>query len=89
MGTRTSNELGLYDMSGNVWEWVWDWYGPYPSVAETDPVGASSGSDRMLRGGGWAGSGWTLRPVRRVSNDPDFRWFGNGFRLVRPASLSF
>ena len=88
VGTRTANELGLYDMSGNVWEWVWDWFGTYPSVAETDPVGASSGSARVARGGGWGYSDWNLRPVFRFNGIPVFRWNNNGVRLVRPASPS-
>ncbi|MCL2599961.1 MAG: formylglycine-generating enzyme family protein, partial [Treponema sp.] len=89
VGTRVPNELGLYDMSGNVWEWVWDWFGTYPSVAETDPVGASSGSDRVLRGGGWVHSVWGLRPVGRSDGNPADRWSDFGVRLVRPASPSF
>jgi len=86
VGTRAPNELGLYDMSGNVWEWVWDWYGTYPSEDETDPVGASSGSNRVVRGGGWsAAAGRSLRPVTRGTDNPDIRLNFNGFRLVRPA----
>jgi len=53
VGTKTRNGLGLYDMSGNVFEWCWDRYGTYPTEPETDPVGASSGSSRVLRGGSW------------------------------------
>jgi len=53
VGTKAANELGIYDMSGNVREWVWDIYGSYPSDAQTDPHGATSGSDRVLRGGSW------------------------------------
>jgi len=89
VGTRASNELGLYDMSGNVWEWVWDWLGTYPSVAETDPAGASSGALRVLRGGSWNFSGWNLRPVNRGFDPPDDSWSNVGVRLVRPASPSF
>ena len=53
VGTKTANELGLYDMSGNVWEWNWDIYGSYPSGSQTNPHGATSGSGRVRRGGGW------------------------------------
>ncbi|MCL2600666.1 MAG: formylglycine-generating enzyme family protein [Treponema sp.] len=66
VGTRAPNGLGLYDMSGNVWEWVWDGIGPRPSVPETDPVGASSGTNRGARGASWSSLGGALPrgPVR-------------------------
>lgn len=53
VGALAANELGIYDMSGNVWEWVWDIYGIYPGDAQTDPHGATSGSSRVRRGGSW------------------------------------
>jgi len=82
VGKKAPNGLGLYDMSGNVWEWCWDWYGSYSSGAQTDPVGADSGSIRMYRGGGWSSYG--LRSAYRSSYDPDDRSNDIGFRLVRP-----
>jgi len=84
VGTLRPNALGLYDMSGNASEWVWDWFGNYPSVAQTDPVGASSGSLRVRRGGSWLGSAGDVRSAFRDWSAPFLRSDSFGFRLVRP-----
>jgi len=71
-------------MSGNVWEWVWDWYGPLEREPQTDPAGAPSGSYRVVRGGSWFNASRVARSSRRSGADPSFQWLDVGFRLVRP-----
>jgi len=84
VGLKQPNSWGLHDIHGNVWEWVWDWFGTYPAQAQTDPAGASSGSFRVLRGGGWYNWEQSARSAFRNFANPLFRYHNLGVRLVRP-----
>jgi len=83
VGTKAANELGTFDMSGNVWEWVWDIYGSYPSGSQTDPHGAASGSSRVLRGGSWNNFANVCTVSFRIGYNASYASYNLGFRLVR------
>jgi formylglycine-generating enzyme required for sulfatase activity len=83
VGRKQPNPWGLYDMYGNVWEWVQDWYGPYTAGAAVDLAGPSSGSDRVLRGGGWLSGARLCRSAVRDRHAPGNRGALLGVRLLR------
>ena len=81
VGLKKPNGFGLYDMSGNVYEWVWDFYGGYSSGTQVDPQGPTSGSDRVYRGGSWHNSAPFVRVSNRRGYTPASTDSGLGFRL--------
>ena len=82
VGTKAPNELGLYDMSGNVYEWCSDRYGSYSLSEQSNPTGPSTGSYRVSRGGSWYLNARRCRVSYRYDYNPDYRSDYNGFRLV-------
>ena len=74
--------FGLDDMLGNVWQWVADWYGNYPSGEQSDPSGAETGQFRVLRGGSWYFDSKYVRASSRDKNEPDSRSHDIGLRCA-------
>jgi formylglycine-generating enzyme required for sulfatase activity len=84
VGRKRPNELGLYDMSGNVWEWCADRYAPYNSSVQYSPVGVADSADRVLRGGGWTDDSKNCRITNRLHTAPNNAHTNLGFRLAHP-----
>ena len=82
VGSKQANELGIYDMSGNVFEWCQDWFGSYSSSSQVNPISANSGSLRVIRGGSWNFNASFCRSSYRYGHSPDLRYDDLGLRLV-------
>ena len=83
VGGKLANGFGLHDMSGNVWEWCQDWYGPYSSGSVTNPTGPTTGTSRLLRGGNWGGYSDYCRASQRSYDTPGSANLFIGFRVAR------
>ena len=86
VGQKAANSLGLYDMSGNVYEWCYDLYGTVSVGEETNPIGASSGTERIMRGGEWGLGAERCSVSRRMQQSQSVPNSGVGFRVVRNAN---
>ncbi|MCH5178055.1 MAG: formylglycine-generating enzyme family protein [Prevotellaceae bacterium] len=82
VGTKEANELGIYDMSGNAWEWCQDWYGFYPDSEQTNPTGPASGSLKVQRGGCWLGDAKSCYTIDRAGNETTYIGSCQGCRLA-------
>ncbi|MCF7859613.1 MAG: SUMF1/EgtB/PvdO family nonheme iron enzyme [Candidatus Cloacimonetes bacterium] len=83
IGTKQANKLGIYDMSGNVWEWCWDWMGVYTDSVEVNPTGPVSGWSRVTRGGGFDHPEKWCRIKDHNGSKPDYKYYNLGIRLVK------
>ncbi len=86
VGTKQPNDWNLYDINGNVWEWCWDVFGSYIENENTDPKGPASGTNRVIKGGGWNSLAEDFRPSTRVQYEPTFYYNNMGFRIAVPAA---
>ncbi len=82
VGEKKPNAWGLYDMHGNIWQWVQDWFGKYPAGQQTDPQGPPEGATRVMRGGSYAGDSFYCRSFNRHDGNPDSRVHDIGFRIA-------
>ncbi len=83
VATKNPNELGIYDMSGNVWEWCQDYFVPsYPSEPVANPTGPETGTEHVMRGGSWDNMPVNLRVGHRCANPSDYKWENIGLRVA-------